>query len=264
MPKRFDAVSVLIVLLWLGLILCLSGCASSGAAQNVKWYNPATWFSGSEGRAAAKLDAKIETANDKAIGAAQRAVHETSEALAVAGDSRPVSVAKEANSQAVALLDQVAGPLTAGEAAKLREKVRLLTSDLAEERAKGEEMAKKDRQSIERLSGQLEELAALKKRTDADLAKAFERENALANELRNERWWKWFIGISLAVVGVLGFAGWVYVRLTLGGLPTALGRSLNSLRTSNPALAAEITNTLDVHLSPAEQRLVAIMAAKNK
>lgn len=251
----------------LATVLCcllLTGCSSIGAGQGVKWYNPGTWFSGAEGRAAAHLNEKVDSAQHKALGMAQKAAHETSEALAAAPDSRAVSVAKDSNAQAVSLLDQINGPLTAGEAAQLKEKVRLLVSELAEERAKGEAMKADSIKAIEKVSARLDELADMKRKADADLAKAFERENSLANELRNERWWKWFIGLSLAAATILGFAGWVYVRLTLGGLPTALGSSLNALRSSRPELADEITSVLDVHLSPAEQRLIRMMAAKSK
>ena len=89
---------------------------------------------------------------------------------------------------------------------------------------------------------------------------AFERENELANQLRAQRALFWIA----AGVGVLGFAGWMYVRLTLGGLPTALGRSLNSLRATAPDIADRLVQSLDVELSPSEQTLIRLMAAKHK
>jgi hypothetical protein len=241
--------------------LALSGCASTGG-QNVKWYNPGTWFSGAAGREVAKVEAKIDKVSDSALTEANRAVHATNDALNLAPKSRAVDVAKANNDNAVALLDQLSGPLSAADAALLKERVRLLVSDVAEERARGEAMQLDAQKKLDAVSSELSKLTEDKKRADADLAKSFGRENALANELRNEQWWSWFWRISIGLAALLFLGGWVYVRFTIGGLPTALGRSLAQLRATDPATADKLTSTLDIHTSPAEQTLIRLLTAK--
>lgn len=258
-------VAVLAFLVLVGLwAVFVSGCASGagGAGKGVTWYNPTTWFSGKAGSTAAKVEAKIDTAKDAAVGAAQKAAHETKEALDGVPASRATGVARSSNDVAVALLDQVAGPLTSAEASYLKEKVRLLISDLAEERARGEALLATGRAEVDKISGKLDELEAAKKKADKDLASAFERENGLANELRNERWWSWFWRISIGLAAILALGGWVYVRFTLGGLPTGLGRALNDLRSADPEAADKLTGALDIHLSRAEQSMIRIIRAK--
>ena len=249
-------------LLILLMFLVMPGCQSAGGGSGVKWYNPGTWFSGKAGRESAAIEAKTDKAEDKALREAQKAVKATGEALAVAPDSLPVATAKQSNADAQSLLDQLAGPMTAEDAARVREQVRLLTSSLEEERRLGAEMRRESTERVAKISAELAKLAEMKRQNDADLAKAFERENSLANELRNERWWSWFWRITIGVAAVLALAGWVYVRLTLGGLPTALGKTLKTARENNPALAEMLTSTLDVNLSPTEQKLIRILTAK--
>ena len=243
--------------------LLLVGCVSA-PNSGVKWFNPATWFSGSAGREAAKVEAKIDKASDKAIAEAQKAAHATQDALAIAPQSRPVDVAKASNDAAVALLDQVNGPLTAADISQIRERVRLLASDLASERAKGEAMQADAQKKIDAASRNLAELSEAKKKSDADLAKSFERENALANELRNEKWWSWFWRITIGSAVLLVAAAYLYIRLTLGGLPTALSGTLSHLREVDPETADKLTGALDVHLSPAEQSMIKLLIARGR
>lgn len=251
---------------FLCLSVILTGCESTktGAGVGVRWYNPTTWFSGSEGRRATQNEVKRDEAKEQAINQAKLSAHETQEALDRAGDSREVEVAKDSNDTTVTLLDQATGVPTAKQLADIKEKVRLLTSQVAEERARGEKMRGEDQDRISKLSAKLAELEAQKAKFDKDLAAAFVRENSLANELRNERWWSWFWRIAIGATAIIGFAGWIYVRLTLGGLPTALGKSISHLRSSSPEIAAQLTNVLDVNLSPAEQSLIRLLAAKHQ
>jgi hypothetical protein len=250
----------------LGLSLCLlaAGCSSTGGGTGRHWYNPATWLSGSEGRQAAATVVKLDTAKDGAVEAAQRSAHETQEALAVAAVSRAVEVATASNDNTVALLDQVAGPMTAKEAAAIKEKVRLLTSELAAERAKGEALRATDQAKDDKISALIDKLVEAKAVNDSQLAAAFVRENSLANELRNERWWSWFWRITIGLVAIVGFAGFIYVRLTLGGLPTALSKTLSGLRAADPQSASAFTSLLDVNTTPAEQTLIRLLAAKHQ
>ncbi len=241
--------------------LLLAGCVGA-PGTGMKWYNPTTWFSGSAGRESAKIDAKIEKSSDKAIDEAQKAAHATQVALSGAPQSRPVDVARASNDNVVALLDQVGGPLSAADAAQLKERVRLLVSDVATERARGEAMQQDAQRKIESVSRDLAELGEAKKKADADLAKAFERENSLANELRNEKWWSWFWRITIGAVVLIVGVAYVYLRWTIGGMPTALSGALASLRASDPAIAEKLTGALDVHLSPAEQSMIRLLVAR--
>jgi hypothetical protein len=249
----------------LGLSLCLlvAGCSTAGSGTGRHWYNPATWYSGSEGRQAAATVVKLDTAKDGAVEAAQRSAHETKAALAVAPASRAVEVAQMSNNNTVSLLDQVAGPLTTPEATAVHEKVRLLTSELAAERARGEEIRQADQKKDDKISGLIDKLVEAKASNDATLAAAFVRENSLANELRNERWWSWFWRITIGIVALLATAGFIYVRLTLGGLPTVLGKTITQFRSADPDGAAKLTNLLDIHTTPSEQALIRLLAAKH-
>jgi len=236
-------------------ILLLSGCATG---TGVRWYAPATWFSHAP---AAKVDnavAKVEKASDAVVKAAQKSAHETQMALVTVPTSRSTDVAIQSNDTTVALLDQVAGPLSAGDLAKIRETIAGLTSENAELRAKAEREREQSIASINDVSNRLKTAVSKADYANAKLRDAFEKENALANELRVQRALFWIAGGVAILLG----AAWIYVRLTIGGLPTALGRSLNSLRARDPQAAAILTDTLDVHLSPSEQALIRLIAAK--
>jgi len=251
---------VAIVLL---VYLMLPGCVSqSGNVDGVTWYNPATWFSGVAGRKAGRIEAKTDEARGKALKQAQRAVKETEQALNAAPVSRSVQVAQASNDQASGLLDQLAGPMTVDELALVREQVRLLLSDIESERTEGARLRESNNNLSSKVSETLGELAAAKAKNDQDLAKAFERENKLANDLRNERWWSWFWRISIGTIAVLGVAAFFYVRLSLGGMPTALGRSLVSARKENPELARLMETHLDVNLTPKEQSMIRLITSK--
>jgi len=249
----------------LSIVLCLGlvGC-SSPTSSGWKFYNPTTWFSGSAGRASAKVEEKIDKAQDKASVEAQKSAHVTQLALMTAPQSRQVDVARNSNDNTVALLDQMNGGLSADVINALKEQVRLLTSDLAEERARGEAQRLESQKKVDSVSKELTELAALKKKTDAALATSFERENALANELRNERWWSWFYRIAGVTLVILIGAAYLYVRLTIGGLPTALTGALADLRQSAPDVAEKLTSVLDIHTTRSEQALIRALLAKRK
>lgn len=245
------------------LTVTMPGCATTGGAGNARWYNPTTWFSGSEGRAAAKTEAKIDVATAAALNAAKTSAHETQEALLTVPASRSTSVAIQSNDNAVALLDQVTGPLTAKDMAAIHEKVRLLVSELADERARGEAMRLSDQKKDDKLSDLLVRLNDAKAEDAKHLADAFVRENGLANELRNERWWSWFWRIALGTTAILATAGYIYLRLTLGGLPTALGQTLGKFRAADPAAAEVFTQLLDIPTTPAEQAMIRMLVAKH-
>lgn len=234
----------------LALVLPLSGCATGSSA---KWYAPATWFSAAP---AAKLDRAIsteETARHAVIRSAQKSAHTTAAALASAPASRPVALATETNTATVALLDQAAGPMQADELSRLRATVAGLLSDNADLRARAEAQRAADARSIGEVSAALAKAEAASEAAASKLRIAFDRENALANELRGQRALLWIAG----GVALLLAAGWLYARFALGGIPGAVGRGMAALRARNPAAAMAATEVFDSLLNRDEQRRIA-------
>ncbi len=232
------------------IMLSLAGCASTSGAR---WYNPGTWFSGSEGRAVAKTEVKVEAASAKLLKAAQGTAHETQLALAAAPESRPVEVARESNDATVAALDQVAGPLTVAEAAQLRLQVAALLSEVARERTAAEQERQARRDNLASASQAIDELRGKLAAAQKDLRAGFERENAVANSYRNVK----FALYGTAALCVVAFIGVTYLRLAFGGIPQAIGRGLFELREKNPEAGKLATQLFDSYLNRAEQRRIA-------
>lgn len=203
--------------------LLFTGCAST---SGVKWYNPWTLFSGSEGRAVAKTEAKVEATSAKLLREAQGTAHETQIALAAAPESRPVEVARESNDATVAALDQVAGPLTVAEAAQLRQQVAGLLSEVAKERANAEQERQGRRETMASASTAIDELRAKLAAAQADLKVGFERENAVANQYRNVKFW---------VYGAIGL--WLFVAFVLPILSRAFP-AVSAIATAGQAIVA--------------------------
>lgn len=233
------------------VLLLLTGCATSGT--NVRAWNPFTWFSGSEGRKVDSTSTKEEKARHAAVKAAQESAHATAVALSKAPASLPVAKATDFNSQTVTLLDQAEGPLTVaekGKAAAIAEKV---VSEDPLVRKQGEVELAKWRDDFSEISARLARAEAASETASKELRQAFTRENALANELRNERLIRW----AACGVAVLLGIGWLYVRFALGGVPVALGRAMSDLRVKHPRVADTLTPFLDQYLNRHEQQLVA-------
>lgn len=231
-------------------VMILSGCVASGS--NVRWWNPMTWGSGREARKVEKLTDQRNDAAAKVTKEAQRAVHETKFALEVAPDSRAVEVAKESNAAAVSALDQVAGPLTYDETSGLKMQVERLLSENAELRAKGESERALRRTELASATSTIADLNAKLDAANASLKSGFERENSLANELRNMRLIKWgLIGLTVILA-----AGWLYVRIALGGIPVALGNGMSVLRQKDAAAGELATTIFDGLLNRHEQRRI--------
>jgi hypothetical protein len=164
-----------------------------------------------------------------------------------------VSVATDSNAQAVALLDQAAGPLQAGDLEKLRKIVSGLLSENADLRKAAEAERDRERRQAAAVSTSLATAEQKSEAAGAELRKAFDRENALANELRSQRALFW-IACAVAVLLALG---WLYVRFALGGVPGAIGKGLSVLRAKDPAAADLATNIFDSFLNRHEQERIA-------
>lgn len=194
------------------LVSLLTGCVGDRTGGAI-WWNPTTWASraapAAADRAAAKVDgAKTteQTAEDKAVDGAHKEVAKTGDALAVAPDSKAVRAARRFNANALALLAQVR-PLTAQESMELRQLVNDLLSDDPLVSGKAEQAQQKDEATASKLGEELKAARAdLERRqlaldkANGNLREAYDRENALANKVRNF----WFILGGLALFWVLG------------------------------------------------------------
>jgi len=86
----------------------------------------------------------------------------------------------------------------------------------------------------------------------AKLRAAFERENALANELRSQRALIWIAG----GVAVLCAAGWVYVKFFLGGIPAALAMAKRDIEREHPEVAKTIAPFYARYLDKRHQQAI--------
>lgn len=232
------------------LALSLTGCASTGGSR---WYAPATWFSHGAADKVDKASAKVAVYQDDAVKLAQKAAHETQVALLAAPVSRPVDVAVASNDTAVALLDQSQGSLPVADVAAIRVAVQNLLSDNAEIRAKAEKDRAVEATNIAKISSKLSDAVTESRTANNKLRTAYDRENALANDLRSAHALHWILG----GVAVLAAAGWFYIRFFLGGVPNAIGSAIASIERKSPSLADELRTHLDSALNRHEQKAVA-------
>lgn len=233
----------------------LAGCSSIGG---VKWYAPTTWFSHAPANAVDVAQKKQTEAENAAIKLAQKSAHEAQFALAAAPVSRPVQVATDSAANAVTLLDQSVGPLSAAELATIRATIAGLLSDNATVRADAERQRSQELAVVSDVSNRLAKAQAAADAADKNLRNAFERENQLANELRDAHALHWILG----GVAVLAVAGWVYIRFFLGGIPGAVGSALSGLEKKNPAAATEFRELLNAVTNRHEQATIRDAYAK--
>lgn len=231
------------------VVFSATGCASGSGA---KWWVPASWFSSAPAISADKALLRQDAARDAAVKAAQRASHEAGEALASAPASRPVEVANEATGQVIALLDQAAGPLTAAELADIRKQIVGLLSDNAKLRGDAERARTEARKDDADISQKLATADAAVAKTQHDLREAFDRENALANELRSQVAIKWIIAVFALIAG----AAYLYLRFALGGIPMAAGNFLRDLRAKHPQAAELAEPIFNSYLNRHEQAAI--------
>lgn len=229
-------------------LLCLTGCATG---PGVKWFAPSTWWSARPANAVDQANARETEAERAAVKLAQKKSHETQIALAAAPASRPVALATDANDTAVSLLDQ-ASPFPATELAGIRRTYAGLLSDDPKARATAERARADSSDAVAEVSVRLEKTRAATEAAEKSLRAAFDRENALANELRSARALHWILG----GVALLAAAAWVYVRFFLGGIPGALGSVMAKLEAKNPSAAEEFRILLDAATNRHEQTTI--------
>jgi hypothetical protein len=239
------------MLLSLGLLLfLLTGC-SSGPGKT--WWNPATWRSAKE--ATAHTAAQTETARqrDALLKEAQKATHETGQALAAAPESRPVAVASESNQSATQLLDQALGSLPLDEQARLRERVAALLSENEAIRTAAERERTTARATAAELSRLYETARAAEIKATADLAAAFARENALADKHRNAELQKWAgYGFSALMTALA-----LYLKFNPASVSgEAIGKALAFADRDAPHKATAARDILDPYINRNEQAAI--------
>ncbi len=196
----------------LSSLLWLTGCVGDRTGGAV-WWNPTTWAARAAPAAADRAAAKVDTARtaeqvaaDAAVQSAHKEFAKTDLALAVAPDSRPVALARRTTANGLGLLNQVR-PLTAEESAEIRQLVADLLSENAataaaaeaKQRTAEEKLAAAGR-DLEAARAKLEQRELELTKANGQLREAYDRENALANKVRNF----WFILGGLALLWVLG------------------------------------------------------------
>jgi hypothetical protein len=268
-PRRLLAALALLLLVALG-----SGCATTSAPDTgARWWNPLTWGSTRAATAADRAETRLDsargaetTARTDLLRAAQRSAHEASLALLSAPPSRPVEVATEAAHATTAGLDQALGALDAATLAQVRAQIAALLSDNAALRADGErlraEQRTRDAQTSRALAEATRRTAAAEAVADtarADLRAAYDRESALANQLRRQQW---ISGLTTTASVLAGLAALAY-RANAFGLADGVARALADLRRRQPSVAELTTTALDAGLNRAEQTTVARLVQRH-
>lgn len=248
--------------------LTLTGCVSP--QKGATWYNPTTWFKHSEATAtdkarAAKTSAeKVEDATrELLIKDAQKDIAATSEAIAAAPSSPPAALAKTLNARAGDSITAAIGGLAPDALVAIRRMVSDALSEDSTRRAAGEKALASREAENAALSRELAAArAALNvadeklREKEADLRTAFDRENAVANAYRNERFLRWAAIIGGSLLTLICAAGWVYVRFALGGIPQALGKGMAVLRAKDPKAASLAETIFDGLLNRHEQHRI--------
>jgi hypothetical protein len=231
------------------LTLALVGCTSGGGA---KWYAPATWFSAREAKANDRAETKRDEKREEVLKAAQLEVAKTKEALSFAPESREVELAQRFNGNADVLLGQSIGSIQVADLVIIRKLVADLRSENATLRAEGEARQKASETQNGKLSAALGEAERKLRATELNLRAAFDRENALANELRSQRALLWIAG----GIAVLCAIGWAYLKFAVGGLPNALGMARKLMEKEAPELAKQVAPFYTRFMNRHEQALV--------
>lgn len=212
------------------LIVLLAGCANQGG-QNAHLWNPWTWFSHSAAAAVDGADkkeaaagAKVGTANSAAIHAAHVEFFKSSIVQLSLPKSRATDLDVRFLGNGLGLLDQVDG-LTAAEVLDARKLAVDLLSDEVAKREAAEQKQGQAESDLGKVSRELtaaqQDLSGARKERDAKevaLRAAFDRENALANEMRNQIFIKWAAIVAVILVTCIC----LYLRMALGSVGAGL------------------------------------------
>lgn len=217
-------------------MLITGGCTSSGEGLF-------GWYSAREARAADASAKARDDARDELVISARSEVAKAAQSVRAADQQHlPVQLTRRFIDNALPALDQVAGPMTAAEAAELR----ALVEDLLD----GKEAAERNQRQAERqLENVSERLAGYERRHAADqerLRAAFDRENRLANRFRMTV----LVSVGTGALSLLAMGAAWYFRSQGAGLIRTIGNSLRDLDQQNPRAAQAATGAFDVNLPP--------------
>lgn len=238
------------VLIWalfaLGVCLCFVGCQGPGGVSA----DPRTWFSGSELRGVERAQGEVLMHRDEAIRTARAEVAKAAQSIdAAPQDNLPVQLTGRFIDNALPLLDQVAGPMTAVEAAELRQ----LVSDLLAGKTEAEARQRRLESQLQTLSADLDAALKALDRKQQELQEGFRRENAAANRARTAQAYAW----AGAGTSMLLMVGLWYFKSFGGGAIKGVASALADLQAKRHPAYGDFVTALDVNLSPALQDMVA-------
>jgi regulator of replication initiation timing len=272
--RVFTFRTICLLVAGLVIMMSLSGCSTLPSGPGARWWNPLTWGSDREARAADRAEALLQASRSaeeqsraELLRSAQRNAHGAALALLSAPSSRPVEVATEAAHDATASLDQALGALPAEQVTALRQQIAGLLSENASLRAEAEAARAATRaedaaESKALLAAQqrTQEAAAAAAAAGAELRAGFARENELANQLRQQRWMS---GLA-AAAGVLSVAFGFVMRTNFLGLARGAGEAIGTLRAKYGVKDEDVqtlTSLLDAPTSAGTQHRVAKIAS---
>lgn len=196
-----------------------------------------------------RAESRLAADQQAVIQSARAEVAKASQSIAAAPqDNLPVQLTTRFIDNSLPLLDQVAGPMTAQEAADLRALVR----DLLDGKADAESRQRAAEATAEQRSRQLAATEQLLAEARANLRSAFERETRLANRYRKALW----TSIGLGALSLVATAGMWYVKSFYGGGVAGIAGALSDLRAGRHPAYQDFVTALDVNLSPTLQRAV--------
>lgn len=234
-----------VLLLSVVVMIMMPGCVSRDSAFRA--LHPGTWFSGREADRVDRSIEDLESAERLSLQSARAEVAKASQALSAADHTQlPVQLSRRFVDNALPLLDQIAGPMSAEEAAELRKLVGGLLAGKAE--AETAQRAAEGRAA--KISAELEAAQAALAKANEQLRAGFARENRLADQYRAEKALRWIL-IGLLVIAAGGVA---YLRMQFAGLGGGLASALADM--SRKAGVSDLINAIDVNISPAQQRYI--------
>lgn len=250
------------------LAAAVFGPAPKGS--NLTWWNPNTWGKHAPASAVDKAEKKLEVAEIAKTGARDSQIHAAHVEIykaSVAVESVQPGQAKDATVRFVgnglSALDQ-ADPLSASEHAQALAIVQGLLSQEVQKRENAETAQKKAEDALSLTSQALSKAQlSLKEAHDtlsvkqSALRNAFDRENALANEMRNHVFLKW-LAVSVAVIlAILA----LYLHAGLG----RVGQALHPLsKILSPDDYSKVVSTVDGATDWLHQALIAVGRKKEE
>ncbi len=246
--------------LLLVVIFAVAGCVSP-LDKGFSLISPGTWFSHAEANKVDKATVKVDETGDKLRKIAQTNVHAAQIVLNnVSGSARTqeVAIADDYVTTAAQVLDQTEGPMQTGEFDIVKKQVFGRISLKAPERDIAEKSRNSDKQEISKISADFDQYKTGLDKANLKLREGFDRENALANELRTAQAWHWVLGGTAFLMA----CGWLYARYFLGGIPNVVGGAIARLEAKNPASANDLRSILDQLANRHEQQQISNAYAK--